>query len=185
MTGQTVILGNREQRLLAKRLVDAAPIGAILNIRKATRSLDQNAKFHAICSDLARSKLEWAGSRRTADEWKVLLVSGHTKATDGEVDVVPGIEGEFVNIRESTARMSIARAASLLEYTIAFCASHGIETETQESERSTSTVSDDGAERTDEPPLSDLSSPDSGGSIDPYVDARRHSMDVEPEQGKF
>lgn len=127
MTGQTVILTSDKARSLAKRLIDAAPFGAILNIRKATRSLDQNAKFHAICSDLARSTLEWAGSRRTADEWKVLLVSGHTKATDGEVDVVPGIEGEFVNIRESTARMTVARAASLLEYTIAFCAAHGVE----------------------------------------------------------
>jgi len=36
------------------------------------------------------------------------------------------LEGEFVNIRESSARMSVRRAASLIEYAIAYCASNGI-----------------------------------------------------------
>jgi len=43
-----------------------------------------------------------------------------------EVEIVPGIENEFVNIRESTARMSVGRAASLITYAIAFCDMHGI-----------------------------------------------------------
>jgi hypothetical protein len=101
--------------------------GSAVTVGPATRSLDQNAKFHAICTDLAKSPLLWAGKRRAADEWKVLLVSGHTKATEGEVEFVPGLEGEFVNIRESTARMSVSRASSLIEYAIAFCESNGVE----------------------------------------------------------
>ena len=68
---------------------------------------------------------------RKPEEWKVLLVSGHTKATQGEVEFVPGLEGEFVNIRESTARMSVKRAASLLEYALAWCADHHIPSPTQ------------------------------------------------------
>ncbi|MDP9572425.1 UNVERIFIED_ORG: hypothetical protein J2W66_002918 [Agrobacterium larrymoorei] len=56
----------------------------------------------------------------------MLLVSGHTKATQGEVDFVPGLEGEFVNIRESTSRMSVTRAASLITYALAFCDSNGV-----------------------------------------------------------
>lgn len=112
--------------------VMAASQGAAVSIGPATRSLDQNAKFHAICSDIAKARTEWAGKARDADEWKVLLVSGHTKATAGEVDIVPGLEGEFVNVRESTARMSVSRAASLIEYALAFCATHDIElTETR------------------------------------------------------
>ncbi len=104
-----------------------ADAGSAVTVGPATRSLDQNAKFHAICTDLAKSPLLWAGKRRAADEWKVLLVSGHTKATEGEVEFVPGLEGEFVNIRESTARMSVSRASSLIEYAIAFCESNGVE----------------------------------------------------------
>jgi hypothetical protein len=100
---------------------------ARVTIAPAQRSNDQNAKFHAICSDLAKSGLKWAGKERTLEQWKVLLVSGHTKATDGEVEFVPGLEGEFVNIRESTSRMGVARASSLIEYALAYCAMNGVE----------------------------------------------------------
>lgn len=124
---QRFILINDRIKQNAVEAIMRADIGSAATVGPATRSLDQNAKFHAICTDLAKSSLVWAGKRRAADEWKVLLVSGHTKATQGEVEIVPGIEGEFVNIRESTARMSVARASSLIEYTLAFCASHGVE----------------------------------------------------------
>lgn len=98
----------------------------VLEVRPENRSLDQNAHFHALCGDIARSGIEWFGKPRKAEEWKVLLVSGHAKATKQEADVVPGLEGELVNLRESTARMSRARASSLIEYTLAFCAEHGV-----------------------------------------------------------
>lgn len=124
---QTVILNSKPQRDAARHLIDCAPVGAIVTVREAVRSPEQNKIFHAICSEIARSPVQWAGKRRNAEEWKVLLVSGHTKATDGEVELVPGLEGEFVNIRESTARMNKARASSLIEYTLAWCANHGIE----------------------------------------------------------
>ena len=68
------------------------------------------------------------GKPRTAKEWKVLLVSGHAVATKEETEVVPGLEGEFINIRESTALMSVRRGASLIEYSLAFCAMHKIPT---------------------------------------------------------
>ena len=68
------------------------------------------------------------GKRRTADEWKVLLVSGHSVATKRGAEIVPGLEGEFVNLRESTASMDKARGSSLIEYTMAFMANHVLET---------------------------------------------------------
>ena len=98
-----------------------------MTISEPTRTGGQNAKFHAICTDLARSGAQWAGKRRSAAEWKVLLVSGHSVATKEGAEIVPGLEGEFVNIRESTARMSVKRGASLIEYTLAWCATKGIE----------------------------------------------------------
>lgn len=124
---QRYILINERVRQNAIAAIMSAENGSAVTVGPATRSLDQNAKFHAICSDLAKSHLMWAGKRRNADEWKVLLVSAHTKATEGEVEFVPGIEGEFVNIRESTARMSVSRAASLITYALAFCDTHGVD----------------------------------------------------------
>lgn len=123
---QIYILAHEVARSRAMEAVRTAPEGWAVRISPATRSLDQNAKFHAICSDLAKSPLQWAGKKRTADQWKVLLVSGHAVATKEGADVVPGIEGEFINIRESTALMSKTRGSSLIEYSIAFCAMNAV-----------------------------------------------------------
>jgi hypothetical protein len=123
---QRFILINENVRNNALAALEAAPVEYTVTIGPKSRSLDQNAKFHAICTDLANSHMTWDRKRRDADEWKVLLVSGHTKITKGEVDFVLGLEGEFVNIRESTSRMSVGRAASLITYAIAFCDTNGI-----------------------------------------------------------
>jgi NinB protein len=99
-----------------------------VTIMEDNRSLEQNAKFHAICGDIAASGLKWAGKERSAKQWKVLLVSGHAAATGEGAEMVPGLENEFVNIRESTALMTKKRGSSLIEYSLAFCSMHNIRT---------------------------------------------------------
>jgi len=127
MSKQRFILAHAEARRRAMAAVSMAPEGHVVTVQEPTRNLDQNAKFHAICSDLAKSNTQWAGAPRTASQWKVLLVSGHSVATKQGAEMVPGLEGEFVNLRESTALMSKARSASLIEYALAFCAMRGVE----------------------------------------------------------
>lgn len=107
--------------------IKSAPLNSRVTIAEPKRSSDQNAKFHAILSDLSKSGLKWAGKERSLDEWKALVVSAHAVATEAPGEVIPGLEGEFVAIRESTARMSVGRTNSLIEYVLAFCATHGIE----------------------------------------------------------
>lgn len=97
-----------------------------LVLKRPTRTLDQSAKFHAICGDVA-AQAEFMGRTLTKDQWKVLFVSGHSIATGSGADMVPGIEGEYVNLRESTAAMSRERLSSLIEYTLAWCAEHEVE----------------------------------------------------------
>lgn len=123
---QRYIIINDRVRMNALAAVKEAEPGYVVTVSPAKRSRDQNAMFHAICADIAKAGTEWAGKKRNADEWKVLLVSAHTKATDGEVEIVPGLEGEFVNVRESSASMTVSRAASLITYAIAFCDLRGI-----------------------------------------------------------
>jgi hypothetical protein len=123
---QTFVLVNDRVRNNAVAAIRGAPDGYIVKVAPPTRSLDQNAKFHAICQDLARSQMRWAGARRTLDEWKALLISGHAVATQHGGEVIPGIENEFVAIRESSASMSVSRAASLIEYALAFCHMHQV-----------------------------------------------------------
>ena len=125
---RTFIVGTHpESRARALEAVKTAPTGFAVTVGEPTRNLEQNAKFHAICTDIARLGIEWQGKRRTADQWKVLLVSGHAVATKEGAEVIPGLEGEFVNIRESTALMSKRRSASLIEYALAFYAMNNME----------------------------------------------------------
>lgn len=106
--------------------VMAAVEGWVVTIRPPNRTLDQNAAFHSLVDDVAKSGLEWHGKKRTAEEWKVLLISAHSSATKQGCDMVVGLEGELVQLRESSARMSKARASSLLEYCISWAVSHGV-----------------------------------------------------------
>ena len=103
-----------------------APLGKVVIVQDPTRTLDQNAKFHAMCSDVAKSGVLWMGRQLSAAQWKVMFVSGHAIATGVGADILPGLEGEFVNVRESTARMSKKRGASLIEYVLAWCAENEI-----------------------------------------------------------
>ena len=121
-----IVGAHPEARGRALEAVRTAQDGLSVTIAEPHSNLEQNAKFHALCSDIAKSGLPWAGKRRTADQWKVLLVSGHAVATKQGAEMTPGLEGEFVNLRESTALMSVKRSASLIEYTLAFCANAGI-----------------------------------------------------------
>ena len=100
----------------------------VVTLKEETRRDGQNKKFHAICGDLEKSKFPWMGKPRTAAQWKVLLVSGHAVATKEEAELIPGLEGEFINIRESTALMTVRRGASLIEYSLSFCAMNRIPT---------------------------------------------------------
>lgn len=113
---QYFILAHAQARQNAIEAVKNAPEGYTVQVKPKTRTLDQSAKFHAICGDFAKSGIEWAGKRRTLDEWKVLLISGHATATNSGYEIVQGFEGEMLNIRESTATMTKARSASLIDY---------------------------------------------------------------------
>lgn len=119
---RTFILAHDHARVRAAQCCMDSPEGWMVVLSEPTRNLDQNAKFHAIVGDIAKSGVTWAGKARTAAQWKVLLVSGHAAATNEGSEMVPGLEGEFVNLRESTALMSKKRSASLIEYALAFCA---------------------------------------------------------------
>ncbi len=125
------ILAHPTARKRAAQAVAEAPEGHVVTVKEPRRTRDQNDKFHAICDDIAKSGFKLHGKPRSKEAWKVLLISGHAVATGEGAEVVPGLEGEFVNIRESSAAMSVKRGASLIEYTLAWCATNGIELQEQ------------------------------------------------------
>lgn len=102
-------------------------LGKVVHVefKLETRTDRQNRLLHALFADIAR-QAEFAGKKRSAEQWKQLLVIGHGIATKEECEIVQ-IEGEAVALRESTAKMTKRRMASLLEYCLAYCAENGIE----------------------------------------------------------
>ena len=118
-------LAHAQARKLAAECCLSAPDGWVVKISEPTRNLDQSAKFHAICNDISKA-IPFAGKMRKPEQWKILLVSAHSVATKQGSEMVPGIEGEWCNLRESTASMGVARMASLIEYALAYCAENGI-----------------------------------------------------------
>ncbi|WP_233119282.1 recombination protein NinB [Aggregatibacter actinomycetemcomitans] len=98
----------------------------VIKIQPMTRNLEQNAKLHAMLSDISKNAT-WNGEKLDIYAWKNLLVSAHSIATGEPLKIVRGIEGELVNIRERTSKMSSKRLSSLIDYILAFCAGSGIE----------------------------------------------------------
>ena len=112
-------------RKLACEAVNNAPDGYNVELKPETRNGEQNARFHAMLGDVSK-QLQYMGKPRTPLQWKVLFISGHAIATGLGAEVVPGIEGEFLNIRESSAQMGVKRMASLIEYVMAYGSSNGV-----------------------------------------------------------
>ena len=96
-----------------------------ITIEPITRSMEQNAKLHAMLADISKDKT-FNNQKLTLEQWKMLFVSGHAIATGGQAKMAIGLEGEVVNLRESTAKMSVARCASLIEYIQAWAAMNGV-----------------------------------------------------------
>ena len=96
-----------------------------VEVREKNRTLEQNAKLHAMLSDIAQ-QATYQGDRMDIDGWKNLFVSGHTIATKEPYKLVMGLEGELVNVRERTSKMGVRRSASLIEYVGAWAAENGV-----------------------------------------------------------
>jgi hypothetical protein len=123
---KTFHLVNDRVRANAMQALEQAPDKYVVTIEEPTRTNEQNRMFHAICGDIAKSGHLFLGKPHRPTVWKVLLISAHAAATNEGSEVVPGLEGEFVNIRESSALMSVRRAASLITYALAYCDTNGI-----------------------------------------------------------
>lgn len=121
MSGQTVILHGQSQRDNAKRLIDVAPKDAVVNIREATRSTDQNALMWCLLSDLSRAKPE--GRRHTPDIWKSIMMN----ACGHKVQFEHGIDGEPFPVGFRSSRLTVAQMSELIEMIYWYGAQHGVE----------------------------------------------------------
>jgi hypothetical protein len=94
-------------------------------VRKATRSTDQNSMWWSILTDISR-QVDWPVDGKTqklsAEEWKEILSAG-LKRTQR---VAQGIEGGWVMLGQRTSKMTVAEMSELIALAHAFGDQHGI-----------------------------------------------------------
>ena len=125
MTAPAVLfLYGNDSRAKAAQWLRTAPRGSRVAFYPPTRTIDQNAKLHADCTDVAQ-QVEWAGRKRSVEAWKDIFTAALLSATH-DLDIVPGINGGFVLLGLHTSGLSVAQCADLITLIQAFGAEHGV-----------------------------------------------------------
>ena len=120
MQGQTIILRGLDQRLLAKRLIDAAPANAVVNVQAERRTPDQNALMWSCLSDISRAKPD--GRTHTPEVWKTLFMH----ALGHKVRFETGLDGEPFPVGFRSSRLNKRQMGDMLDFIFAYGAEHGV-----------------------------------------------------------
>jgi len=118
--GQTVVLTGQRARQEAMRLIEVAPAGAIVNVRAAKRTNDQNSLMWALLSDLSRAKPE--GRCHVPEVWKNLMMHACGHAVQFEM----GLNGQPFPTGFSSSRLTKAQMSDLVECILEYGARHGV-----------------------------------------------------------
>jgi len=114
------ILAHDTARRLAAAQVMLAPAGFVVDIKPPTRSLESNAKMWAMLHEVA-VQVDWHGRKLSADEWKIVFSAALKKQ-----DVIPGIDGGFVAMGQSTSQMTKREMCDLITIIEAFGAQYDV-----------------------------------------------------------
>lgn len=117
---QTLILGSARDRAEAKRLIDMAPVNAVVSVKPATRTNDQNALMWALLSELSRAKPE--GRCHTPEVWKQLVMHACGHAVQFEI----GLNGQPFPTGFRSSRLTKAQMGDLLDWIMSYAAERGI-----------------------------------------------------------
>lgn len=110
----------RVEAYLRRCLVAGELVDVRVQPHQEKRSLEQNAKLHALCNDIAEQR-QWAGEWLDTESWKRLFVA----ALYGQ-KVVPGVEGGFVVFNKRTSKMTIEECSELIEYIQHWAVENGV-----------------------------------------------------------
>lgn len=118
---QTVILSSPYNRRLAHTLVERAPVGAVVQVKAASRTNDQNARMWAMLSDISRAKP--LGRIHNAETWKAIMM----EMAGFKPKFVPSIDGNSVIVTGyKSSRLTKQEFSDLIEAMYAFGAEHGV-----------------------------------------------------------
>jgi hypothetical protein len=121
------ILAHDTARANAKTAIAHSPDGYAVEIKPITRSLAQNAKLHALITDIAKT-LEWAGAKRDVETWKRLLTAAWLRARGEPIEMLPALDGHGVDIVfRRTSELTVNEMIELIEYIQSWAIGNGID----------------------------------------------------------
>ena len=114
------ILAHDTARKLAAAQCQLAPDGYVVEIKPPTSTLEQSARMWAMLNEVSR-QVVWHGRKLTSEEWKIIFSAALKKQ-----EVIPGIDGGFVAMGQSTSKMTKREMADLMTLIEAFGAQHDV-----------------------------------------------------------
>lgn len=99
-----------------------------LEVKKATRSTDQNDMFHALIDKVFKT-MKVVGSTWTADDWKRLLIDQWAHETGRKIGkVAPSLDGErVVQLGLQSHKFTKEEGSEFIEWLLCWMAEKGIE----------------------------------------------------------
>lgn len=91
-----------------------------LTVKPETRSIAQNARLWAMLTEISQ-QVDWYGRKLSPEEWKHVFSAALKKQ-----DVVPGLDGGFVVLGQSTSKMTKGEMSDMQTLMEAFGAEQGV-----------------------------------------------------------
>lgn len=91
-----------------------------VEIKPETRSNEQNKRLWVMLTEVSR-QVDWYGQKLSAEDWKHIFSSAMKKQR-----AVPGIDGGFVVLGQSTSKMTKAEMSEMQEMIEAFGIERGV-----------------------------------------------------------
>jgi len=124
MSKQVFYLRSPQIRQNLKNFIDSLPLNPdkplAVTIQEPTRSLEQNSRLWATLRDISE-QVVWYGRKISSESWKCVFTAALKKQ-----ETVPGIDGGFVVLGQSTSKMTVGEMRDLIELINAFGAEHGV-----------------------------------------------------------
>ena len=124
---QFFILAHELARKNAMQAVLEAPTGYAVEIKPKNRTLDQNAKIHALIQRISQAVI-WAGKLQEVETWKRLLTAAWLRARGEPVEMLPAIDGYGVDVVfRPTSKLTVEEMSEFIEYVTAWAVEQGIQ----------------------------------------------------------
>lgn len=126
MSRAQVIINADPDRDRARAWIDKAPAGTRVEFKAPQRSLEQNARFWAMLTDVA-TQHRINDRRYTTGEWKTMFLTAYAEERGIEIKHLPAIHrAGLIPAGRSSSDLSVSEMSELMEWMAAWGAENGI-----------------------------------------------------------